>query len=196
MNWSPMSMNAIRSPMRPRSSNSKNRPYHASASSMSPTSSATWLMPTRRAIPSPTRERRQVFPHPPAVERMRLEPGSPTRCSTRVEGRPHELAPGEWELARRAQGGDTRAYEELVRPHQEIAFRVAYVITRNAADAEDATQDALVKAWRAIGRFRAGEPMRPWLLRIVANEARNRRRSARRREQLALRAAEISGEAA
>jgi len=96
----------------------------------------------------------------------------------------------------RAQRGDSRAYEELVRPHQEIAFRVAYVITRNAADAEDAAQEALVKAWRALGRFRAGEPMRPWLLRIVANEARNRRRSTGRREQLVLRAAASLGEAA
>jgi RNA polymerase sigma-70 factor (ECF subfamily) len=110
-----------------------------------------------------------------------------------VEGRPRD----ERELALRAQRGDSRAYEELVRPHQEIAFRVAYVIARNAADAEDATQDALVKAWRALGRFRADEPLRPWLLRIVANEARNRRRSAGRREHLALRAATaISGEAA
>jgi RNA polymerase sigma factor (sigma-70 family) len=67
---------------------------------------------------------------------------------------------------------------------------VAYVITGSAADAEDATQDALVKAWRALGRFRAGEPFRPWLLQIVANEARNRRRSAGRRLRLALRAAE------
>ena len=50
----------------------------------------------------------------------------------------------------RAQRGDSRAYEELVRPHQEIAFRVAYVITRNAADAEDAAQEALLKAWRAL----------------------------------------------
>ena len=96
----------------------------------------------------------------------------------------------------RAQRGDARAYEELVRPHQEIAFRVAYVITRNAADAEDAVQDALVKAWRALGRFRAGEPLRPWLLQIAANEARNRRRSAGRRERLALAAASLSGEAA
>jgi RNA polymerase sigma factor (sigma-70 family) len=110
-----------------------------------------------------------------------------------VEGRPRD----ERELARRAQRGDPRAYEELVRPHEEIAFRVAYVIARNAADAEDATQDALVKAWRALGRFRVDEPLRPWLLRIVANEARNRRRSAGRREQLALRAvAASSGEAA
>ena len=95
----------------------------------------------------------------------------------------------------RAQRGDPRAFEELVRPHQEIAFRVAYLITRNAAEAEDAAQDALVKAWRALGRFRAGAPLRPWLLRIVANEARNRRRSAGRRERLALRAAS-PGEAA
>jgi RNA polymerase sigma-70 factor, ECF subfamily len=110
-----------------------------------------------------------------------------------VEGRPRD----ERELALRAQRGDVRAYEELVRPHQEIAFRVAYVIARNAADAEDAAQDGLVKAWRALGRFRAGEPLRPWLLRIVANEARNRRRSAGRRERLVLQAAAASsGEAA
>ena len=71
---------------------------------------------------------------------------------------------------------------------------MAYLITRNAADAEDAVQDGLVKAWRAFGRFRRDAPMRPWLLRIVANEARNRRRSTRRREALALRAS--PGEAA
>jgi RNA polymerase sigma factor (sigma-70 family) len=90
--------------------------------------------------------------------------------------------------------GRPREFEELVRPHLEISFRVAYLITRNAAEAEDAVQEALVKAWRAFGRFRAGAPMRPWLLRIVANEARNRRRSAGRREALALRAS--PGEAA
>ena len=51
-------------------------------------------------------------------------------------------------------------------------------------------QDGFVKAFHALGRFRPGAPFRPWLLRIVANEARNRRRSAGRRERLALRAAE------
>jgi len=111
-----------------------------------------------------------------------------------VEGRPR----AERELVLRAQAGDARAYEELVQPHEEIAFRVAYVITRNAADAEDAAQDGLVKAWRALGRFRADEPLRPWLLKIVANEARNRRRGAGRRDHLALRAAGAAspGEAA
>ena len=82
--------------------------------------------------------------------------------------------------------------------YQGIAFRTAYVIARNASDAEDAAQDGFVKAWRALGRFREGAPFRPWLLRIVANEASNRRRSAGRRAGLALRAAteEPSGGAA
>jgi RNA polymerase sigma factor (sigma-70 family) len=101
-----------------------------------------------------------------------------------VEGRPLE----ERELVLRAQHGDARAFESLVRAQEEIAFRVAYLITGDAAEAEDAVQDGLIKAWRALGRFRIGSPLRPWLLRIVANEARNRRRSAGRRAQLALRA--------
>lgn len=63
------------------------------------------------------------------------------------------------------------------------------MIAGDAQEAEDATQEALVKTWRSLGRFRAGEPFRPWLLQIVANEARNRRRSAGRRLRLALRAA-------
>jgi RNA polymerase sigma factor (sigma-70 family) len=101
-----------------------------------------------------------------------------------VEGRPL----GERELVLRAQRGDERAYEDLVRTHSPMAFRVAYLITGSAADAEDAAQDGFLKAWRALGRFRVGEPFRPWLLRIVANEARNRRRSAGRRAHLVLRA--------
>jgi len=111
-----------------------------------------------------------------------------------VVGRPLD----ETELVALAQGGDAAAYEELVRMHQGIAFRTAFVVAGSAADAEDAAQDAFVKAYRALGRFRRGAPFRPWLLRIVANEARNRRRSAGRREQLALRAAAdaASGDAA
>jgi RNA polymerase sigma factor (sigma-70 family) len=111
-----------------------------------------------------------------------------------VVGRPLEEA----DVIGRAKRGDAHAYEELVHAYQGIAFRTAYVIARNAADAEDAAQEGFVKAWRALGRFREGAPFRPWLLQIVANEARNRRRSAGRREHLVLRAAteEPSGEAA
>ena len=94
------------------------------------------------------------------------------------------------DLVARAQRGDTRAYGTLVKEHQTLAFRTAFLLTGSAADAEDAVQDAFVKAHGALGRFRPGSPFRPWLLAIVANEARNRRRSAGRRERLALRAAE------
>lgn len=77
----------------------------------------------------------------------------------------------------------------LIRRHQEVAFRAAYAICGDAAEAEDATQEAFIKAHKALWRFRAGAPFRPWLLRIAANEARNRRRSAGRREHLVTRAA-------
>jgi len=105
--------------------------------------------------------------------------------------------PDEETLVARAKRGETTAYEELVRMHQGIAFRVALVAAGDRDDAEEAAQDAFVKAYRALGRFREGSPFLPWLLRIVANEARNRRRSAGRRAGLALRAAAVvSGDVA
>jgi RNA polymerase sigma factor (sigma-70 family) len=94
------------------------------------------------------------------------------------------------ELVELAKDGDVRAYGELVERYRDVAFRTAYLIARNAADAEDATQDAFVKAYYALDRFRTREPFRPWILRIVSNEARNRRRSAGRRDRLAMREAE------
>ena len=72
--------------------------------------------------------------------------------------------------------------------HQAAAFRVAYVLTGSSAEAEDAAQEAFVKAYLALDRFRAGAPFRPWLLAIVGNEARNRLRARGRREGLADRA--------
>jgi RNA polymerase sigma-70 factor (ECF subfamily) len=115
-----------------------------------------------------------------------------------VEGRPPSYFDDERELVLRAQRGDTRAFEELVRTHWEVAFRVAMLVTGDAGEAEDAAQDGVVKAWRGFRRFDADRPLRPWLLRIVANEARNRRRSAGRRIRLALLAqgAALSGDAA
>jgi RNA polymerase sigma factor (sigma-70 family) len=76
-----------------------------------------------------------------------------------------------------------------VRGYQEVAFRTAYLITGDASEAEEATQEAFVKAYRALGRFRSGARFRTWLLAIVVNEARNQRRAAARRAGLFLRAA-------
>jgi RNA polymerase sigma factor (sigma-70 family) len=103
-----------------------------------------------------------------------------------VVGRP--LA--EAELVERAKRGDSTAYEALVVRHQQIAYRTAYLVTGSAAEAEEAAQDAFVKAYRSLGRFRPGAPFRPWLLQIVVNEARNRRRAAGRRDYLAVRVAD------
>ena len=101
-----------------------------------------------------------------------------------MEGRPLN----EPELIRGAREGDHDAYAQLVDRYQDIAVRVAHVVG-GAADANDVAQEAFVKAWRALDRFRDGEPFRPWLLRIVANEARNTRRAAGRRAGLTLRVA-------
>jgi RNA polymerase sigma-70 factor (ECF subfamily) len=111
-----------------------------------------------------------------------------------VEGRPSD----DVELVRRAQEGDVDAYAVLVRRHQADARRLALVVCGGSADADDVAQDAFVKAWRAIASVRAGAPFRPYLLRIVVNEARNRRRAAGRRARYELRAVEdrSSGEAA
>lgn len=108
-----------------------------------------------------------------------------------MEDRPPE------DLAIRAQGGDEEAYAQLVRVHRDLAFRVAYVIVGSAAEAEDAVQEAFVKAYHALPRFRSGSDFRPWLLKIVGNQARNSRRSAGRRlhyENRAVRDAALGGE--
>ncbi|HEY2938492.1 MAG TPA: sigma-70 family RNA polymerase sigma factor [Gaiellaceae bacterium] len=96
----------------------------------------------------------------------------------------------EQELVERAKRGDVDAYETLLLEHERFAYRMAYLITRDAGDAEDALQDAFLKAYRALGRFRHGAAFRPWLLKIVTNEARTRSRSRRRHAAIASRAGE------
>jgi RNA polymerase sigma factor (sigma-70 family) len=93
-------------------------------------------------------------------------------------------------LIARAGNGDGHAYATLLLQHADVARRVALSITRSEADAEEATQEAFLKAFRALPRFRAGAPFRPWLLRIVANEAHNVVRSSARQARITRVAAE------
>ncbi len=72
---------------------------------------------------------------------------------------------------------------------------MAYLIVRDAQEAEDALQEAVFKTHRALGRVRDDAEFRPWFFRIVRNEALNRRRSAGRRLGLALRSVSVSGDA-
>jgi RNA polymerase sigma-70 factor, ECF subfamily len=71
----------------------------------------------------------------------------------------------------RAQAGDAGAYDILVARHLPRVVSIAWGIVRNAHDAEDLAQEAFVKAYQHLGRFRAGEPFGPWIYRIVTNLA-------------------------
>src|SRR5687768_3606196 len=90
-------------------------------------------------------------------------------------------------LVARAVGGEELAFADLVRRHQARALRLAYGICGSTQEAEDAVQEAFVKAHGALGRVRPDSPVRPWLMRIVANTARNRRRSRVRRDRVTTR---------
>jgi RNA polymerase sigma-70 factor (ECF subfamily) len=87
-------------------------------------------------------------------------------------------------LVRAAQGGDVRAFEGLVRRHGPRAHRVAVRMLGSADDAQDATQDAFVKAWLDLDRFRSESAFGTWLYRIVVNVCLNRLRGQRRTEPL------------
>jgi RNA polymerase sigma-70 factor, ECF subfamily len=86
----------------------------------------------------------------------------------------------EQDLIGRVRDSDEAAWATLVAEHQQAAFRLAYLLLGDADEAEDIAQEAFVRAFRALHRFDADRPFRPWLLQIVANLARNRQRSVRR----------------
>lgn len=79
-----------------------------------------------------------------------------------------------------AQHGEAAAWEGLVAQHQEAVFRLAYLLLGDSDDAQDVAQEVFIRAYQALGRFDVSRPMRPWLLHIAANLARNRRRSVGR----------------
>jgi len=94
------------------------------------------------------------------------------------------------ELVIGARQGDVDAFTILVGRYRQPALRFAYGIAGN--EAEDAVQEAFVKAFRNLGGFRSEAAFKPWLFTIIANEARNRRRSMSRRTKLELRVCELA----
>ena len=89
------------------------------------------------------------------------------------DGMEHAADP---DLVRDAQRGDEAAFTSLLRPLLEPAYRLAAGMLQDRQLAEDAVQEAAVKAWRKINQLREGSEMRPWFLGIVANECRTTRR--------------------
>jgi RNA polymerase sigma-70 factor (ECF subfamily) len=80
-------------------------------------------------------------------------------------------------LYNQALAGDEAAFEALVGPLVEPALRLAYSMLGDRWEAEDATQEAITRAWRKLGQLRSGMPVRPWFLAIVINQCRNMRRT-------------------
>ena len=105
--------------------------------------------------------------------RMQIEDGRPRRVT----------AVSDESLIEAAGRGDHEAYGELVRRYSAIAHRAAVLIA-GSADSEDAVQEAFVRAFYALPKFRRGEQFKPWLLAIVTNCARNRVRSQVRQAHL------------
>ena len=74
----------------------------------------------------------------------------------------------------RASQGDRDAFAEIVHRHQQAMFNAAYRVLGNVHDAEDATQEAFIRAYQFFGRFDPDRPLAPWLIRIVINVCLNR----------------------
>jgi RNA polymerase sigma-70 factor (ECF subfamily) len=75
-------------------------------------------------------------------------------------------------LVERARDGDRDAFEALVRARVDSVYRTAFTILGNAADAQDATQETFISAWRALPRLKDPERFEAWLGRIVSNACR------------------------
>jgi RNA polymerase sigma-70 factor (ECF subfamily) len=93
-------------------------------------------------------------------------------------------AASDGDLVSRAQAGQLDAFEELVRRHRLGTYRVALRMLGDESDAEDATQDAFVQAWRNLAGFRADAAFSTWMYRIVTNRCLNLLRARRRTEAL------------
>jgi len=110
------------------------------------------------------------------IQSAAMEPPCLLRCriGKNLSGEAHV---SETERIGRIRAGDETAWTELVAEYQQPVFRLAYLLLGDADDAEDVAQEAFIRAFRSLDSFDASRPLRPWLLRIVANLARNRQRS-------------------
>jgi len=97
-----------------------------------------------------------------------------------------DAGPDDAVLVAACQKGDEKAFGELVRRYQRAVHRLAWSLTRNASDADDLAQETFVRAWGAIGRFELGQPLYPWLARIVTNQAFSLFRHRKRRPETSI----------
>lgn len=92
---------------------------------------------------------------------------------------PHGIAPSDWDLVCRVRNGDSAAFELIMRRNNSRVYRLARSVLRNGADAEEAAQDAYLRAFEKLDSFRGPDGFASWLGRIVLNEALGRLRKSR-----------------
>ena len=88
------------------------------------------------------------------------------------------------ELVKKSQLGDKSAFEELVKRHQELVFSLSFKLTGNRELANDVTQEAFIRAWKAIGKFRGDSTFGTWIYRITVNTAWTLRKKAKKHYSL------------
>ena len=80
------------------------------------------------------------------------------------------------EAIRRCQDGDREAFHHLVERYKDVLYGTVYLMIGNASVAEEHVQESFLSAWRGIGNFRIGRPVKPWLVRILVNTVLSQRR--------------------
>ena len=88
------------------------------------------------------------------------------------------------ELVKKSQLGDKSAFEELVKRHQELVFSLSFKLTGNRELANDGAQEAFIRAWKAIGKFRGDSTFGTWIYRITVNTAWTLRKKAKKHYSL------------
>lgn len=154
-----------------------------STSSMSLSSALPLPLPAGGLVP-PSRAARPVRERVAVAEPVSAPTTTPVAASVQSDASEAVLA--ERALVLAAQAGDARAFAGLVRLHQRRAYAVARAIVLTHEDAEDATQEGFLHAYRALDRFRPEQAFGAWLHRIVANAALDiaRRRKVRDADEL------------
>ncbi len=88
------------------------------------------------------------------------------------------------ELVKKSQLGDKSAFEELVKRHQELVISLSFKLTGNRELANDVAQEAFIRAWKAIGKFRGDSTFGTWIYRITVNTAWTLRKKAKKHYSL------------
>lgn len=90
-------------------------------------------------------------------------------------------SPAEPELIKRSKDGDHQAFRKLVEAHQSFAYSVAFRFTGIQSEAEDITQEAFIRLWKNLGKFRDGTKLSTWLYKIIVNLSLDFQKSSRRK---------------